>query len=108
MIAPSHGVIWRKDPLQIARSTRNGHAEAGQKRRNHLRHMWEGTWRYGEGYRPGDRGRGCPYKMFHVGMSDRNDVISEIFKTKAVVAGCPTFNQGVLPTMAPILKTSGA
>ena len=37
-------------------------------------------------------------------VSDRNDVITEIFKTKAVIVGSPTFNQGVLPTISPILE----
>jgi flavorubredoxin len=37
-------------------------------------------------------------------VSDRNDVITEVFKAKAVIVGSPTFNQGVLPTLAPILE----
>ena len=36
-------------------------------------------------------------------VSDRNDVITEIFKAKAIIVGSPTFNQGLLPTIAPIL-----
>ena len=42
--------------------------------------------------------------MFHMAVSDRNDVITEVFKAKAVIVGSPTFNQGVLPTIAPILE----
>ena len=37
-------------------------------------------------------------------VSDRNDVITEIFKSKAVLIGSPTLNQGILPTIAPILE----
>jgi len=47
---------------------------------------------------------GVQYKLFHTGVSDRNDVVTEIFKAKAVVVGSPTFNQGVLPTIRPILE----
>ena len=47
---------------------------------------------------------GIQYKIFHIGVSDRNDVVTEIFKAKAVVVGSPTFNQGVLPTITPILE----
>ena len=36
--------------------------------------------------------------------ADRNDVVTEIFKTRAVIIGSPTFNQGLLPTMTPILE----
>jgi flavorubredoxin len=37
-------------------------------------------------------------------VSDRNDVVTEIFKAKAIIVGSPTFNQGLLPTMTPILE----
>jgi flavorubredoxin len=47
---------------------------------------------------------GVPYKAFHAAVSDRNDVITEVFKAKAIIVGSPTFNQGVLPTIAPILE----
>jgi len=47
---------------------------------------------------------GVPHKLFHMAVSDRNDVITEVFKAKAVIVGSPTFNQGVLPTLAPILE----
>lgn len=42
--------------------------------------------------------------MFHMAVSDKNDVITEIFKAKALVIGSPTFNQGLLPTITPILE----
>ena len=47
---------------------------------------------------------GVTYKLFHMAVTDRNDVITEIFKAKAIVIGSPTFNQGLLPTIAPILE----
>jgi flavorubredoxin len=45
-----------------------------------------------------------PYKVFYMPTADRNDVVTEIFKTKAVIIGSPTFNQGLLPTITPILE----
>jgi flavorubredoxin len=47
---------------------------------------------------------GIPYKAFYMATTDRNDVITEIFKAKAIIIGSPTFNQGILPTIAPILE----
>ena len=47
---------------------------------------------------------GVPYKMFHVAVSDRNDVTTEVFKAKAIIVGSPAFNQGVLPTVSPIFE----
>ncbi len=36
--------------------------------------------------------------------SDRNDVLTEIFKARAVILGSPTLNQGVLPSITPIIE----
>jgi len=44
------------------------------------------------------------YKIFHMAVSDRNDVLAEVFKTKAIVVGSPALNNGVLPTLTPILE----
>ena len=45
-----------------------------------------------------------PYKIFHMAVSDRNDVVAEVFKARAIIVGSPTFNQGILPTISPILE----
>ncbi len=47
---------------------------------------------------------GVPSRVFHIPTSDRNDVITEIFKAGAVVVGSSTINNSVLPTIAPILE----
>ena len=45
-----------------------------------------------------------PYKLFHMATTDRNDVLTEVFKAHAVVVGSPTLNGGLLPTITPILE----
>jgi anaerobic nitric oxide reductase flavorubredoxin len=52
----------------------------------------------------GLREAGVPYKLFHMAVSDRNDVIAEIFRAKAVCIGSPTLNNGLLPSISPILE----
>jgi flavorubredoxin len=105
MIAPSHGVIWRKDPLQIVKKYQEWAAQQPEKSAVILYDtMWEGTRQMAEAIGQGLAAEGVPYKAFHVAVSDRNDVITEIFKAKAVIVGSPTFNQGILPTMSPILE----
>lgn len=37
-------------------------------------------------------------------MCDRNDVITEIFKAKGILIGSPTLNNGLLPSIMPILE----
>ena len=43
-------------------------------------------------------------KIYNVAVTDRNDLITEVLKTKAVIGGGPTFNNGLLPTIRPILE----
>jgi anaerobic nitric oxide reductase flavorubredoxin len=105
MIAPSHGVIWRKDPLQIVKKYQQWAAQEPEKSAVILYDtMWDGTRLMAEAIGQGLAAEGVPYQVFHMALSDRNDVITEVFKAKAVIVGSPTFNQGVLPTISPILE----
>ncbi len=105
MIAPSHGVIWRQDPLQIAKKYQEWASQRPEKTAMVLYDtMWEGTRRMAEAVGEGLAAEGVAHKLFHMAVSDRNDVITEIFKSKAIVVGSPTVNQGILPTISPILE----
>ena len=105
MIAPSHGVIWRQDPLQIVKKYQEWASQRPEKTAMVLYDtMWEGTRRMAEAVGEGLAAEGVAYKLFHMAVSDRNDVITEIFKSKAIVVGSPTVNQGILPTISPILE----
>jgi flavorubredoxin len=43
-------------------------------------------------------------KVFNCARSDKNDVITEIFKSKAILFGSPTINQGILTATAGMLE----
>jgi anaerobic nitric oxide reductase flavorubredoxin len=105
MIAPSHGVIWRHEPLQIVKKYQEWAAQSPQNTAVILfDSMWDATRRMAEAVGQGLAAAGVPYKAFYMPTADRNDVITEIFRAKAAVIGSPTFNGGVLPTLAPILE----
>jgi anaerobic nitric oxide reductase flavorubredoxin len=105
IIAPSHGVIWRKDPLQIVKKYQEWAGQRPEQTAVVLYDtMWEGTRQMAEAIGDGLAAEGIVHKLFHMAVSDRNDVITEIFKTKAVIIGSPTLNLGILPTIAPILE----
>jgi flavorubredoxin len=105
LIAPSHGVLWRKDPLQIVRRYKEWAAQVPEKRAVVLYDtMWDGTRRMAEAIGRGLAAEGVDHKLFHMAVSDRNDVVTEVFRSRAVVVGSPTVNGGVLPTLAPILE----
>jgi|TARA_B100001964_G_C14155222_1_gene563953 flavorubredoxin len=35
-------------------------------------------------------------KLFNLSQTDKNDVITEVFKSKAILVGSPTINRGIL------------
>ncbi len=43
-------------------------------------------------------------KLFNVGRSDKNDVLTEVFKSKAFLVGSSTINRGILSGAASILE----
>jgi flavorubredoxin len=105
MIAPSHGVIWRDNPLQIVEKYREWAAQKPERRAVILYDtMWNGTRRMAEAIGDGLADAGVPYTIVHVGITDRNDALVEVFKARTIVVGSPTINNQVLPTIMPILQ----
>ncbi len=105
IIAPSHGIIWRKDPLQIV----NKYYEwASGKNDGSVAiiydTMWHATEKMAQAISEGLEKEGVKFKMFNMAVSDRNDVLTEIFKAKGVLIGSPALNNGLLPTIKPILE----
>ena len=43
-------------------------------------------------------------KLYNLAKSDKNDVITEIFKSKAILVGSPTINRGILTAVASLLE----
>lgn len=105
MIAPSHGVIWRDEPLQIVEAYRKWAEQVPQNRAVILYDtMWQATRKMAEAIGDGLRELGVDFKLFHVAVADRNDIITEIFQAKAIIIGSPTLNNGVLAMLTPILE----
>lgn len=105
IIAPSHGVIWRDNPLQIVQLYKQWAEQKPQQKAVVLYDtMWHATEKMAKAIGDGLAEKGVEHKLFYMGLSDRNDVITEIFKSKAVIIGSPTLNKGLLPTITPILE----
>ena len=105
IIAPSHGIIWRKDPLQIV----SQYYEWAQGKNDGsvviiYDTMWKGTEKMAQAMAKGLEKEGVKYKIFNMAICDRNDVLTEIFKAKGILIGSPTMNNGLLPTIMPILE----
>jgi flavorubredoxin len=107
MICPSHGIMWRKDPLQIV----NKYAQwANNYQENQITiiydSMWTGTRRMAEAIAEGVKSAdsSTAVKLFQCARSDKADIITEIFKSKAIIVGSPTVNRGILSAVGGILE----
>jgi len=97
-------VIWRKDPLQIVTKYQEWAAQKPEPRAVILYDsMWNATRRMADAIGDGLADVGVDHKMFHMAVTDRNDVLVEVFKSRTVLLGSPTFNGGLLPSIWPII-----
>ena len=107
VICTSHGVIWRKDPLQIV----NKYIEwANDYQENQITiiydTMWDSTRKMAEAIAEGIKltDDKVAVKLFNCARSDKNDIIAEVFKSKAILVGSPTINKGILSAVAGLLE----
>ena len=107
MICTSHGVIWRDDPLQIV----NKYAEwADDYQENQITIIYDSMWNstrnmaeaIAEGIRSADEE--VAVKLFNSARRDKNDIITEVFKAKAILVGSSTINRGILSSIAGLLE----
>lgn len=105
MIAPSHGVIWRKDPMKIV----DKYYEWAQGKSNKsavviYNSMWGATHKMAEFIGKGLGEGGIEYKIFNTSTSDKNDILTEVFKSKGVILGSSTVNNGLLTSLMPVIE----
>ena len=103
MIAPSHGAIWREDPLQIVRQYAQW-ADAYQENQVTIAYdtMWEGTAKIAHAIAE-EIQRQSPdtvVKVFNIAKADKNEVMTEVFKSKAIAVGSPTVCNSYLSSVA--------
>lgn len=104
IIAPSHGVIWRDDPLQIVKQYQEWARQEPEPRAVILYDtMWNGTRRMAEAIGDGLADAGVDHKIIHAATTDRNDALVDVFRARSIIVGSPTINNGILPTITPIL-----
>jgi len=107
IICPSHGIIWRDDPIQIV----NKYLEwANEYKENQITivydSMWNATRRMAESIVEGitSTNKEIAVKLINSAKSDKNDIVVEAFKSKIVLMGSSTINNGVLSSTASILE----
>jgi len=103
-IAPSHGVIWRKDIGDIlAAYSRWVAGESNPRAVIAYDSMWKSTQMMAYAIAEGVGSVGAEARVFNLTGTHRSDVITEILETRAVLVGSPTLNNHVYPTVAGFL-----
>ncbi len=107
IIAPSHGAIWREDPIQIIEKYEewaNFYSE------NQITivydTMWNGTKKIAH-FIASQIGLKYPessVKLFNISKTDKNSIMVEIFKSRAIIVGSPTVNNSILSSVAGFLE----
>lgn len=107
MICPSHGLIWRKNPEQIIEKYL---LWADNYKENQITiiydTMWNSTRKMAEAIAYGIQSvdKDVTVKIMNTAKDDKTDVLTEVFKSKAILVGSPTVNNGYLYSIAGILE----
>jgi len=107
MICTSHGIIWRDNPAQIVEKYLEW-ADNYQEDQITILYdtMWDSTRIMAEQIAAGIREADdkVTVKLINLAKTDKNDAITEIFKSKAILLGSSTINNGILVHVAALLE----
>jgi flavorubredoxin len=107
VICASHCIIWRDKPEQIVE---NYLKWANKYKENQITiiydTMWNGTRVMAKKLAGGisKMDKEVNVKILNIAKTDKNDIITEIFKSKAILVGSPTINRGILVSVAGLLE----
>ena len=105
MIAPSHGIIWRKDPVKIINAYLSwAKNEAKKKVVIIYESMWGATEKMARKMVEGISDSGVTVKLFDIASADKTEVVKEMLDAKGYLFGSSTHDNDMLPTMAGFLE----
>lgn len=105
MIAPSHGIIWRKEPTKIINAYMHwSKNETSPKAVVMYETMWGATENMARKIVEGITDAGISVKLFDVATSDRSEIIKEMLEAKGFIFGSSTHDNDMLPNMAGFLE----
>lgn len=103
MIAPGHGVIWRENPMQIVKAYAdwaNNYSEDFAVIIYDT--MYDATKKMAQSIEAGLRSKGIKVKLYNSSVSDTSDLLTEVFKAKAVAVGSCTVNNNALTSIVAV------
>ncbi len=102
IIAPSHGAIWRDNPLAIVEKYYEWSKDYQEDQITIAYDtMWEGTMQLAHtiGSEISRISPDTKVKIFNISKTNKNDIMTEIFKSKAIAVGSPTVGQNILSSV---------
>ncbi len=107
MICTSHGIIWKENPAQIITKYLEW---ADSYKENQITiiydTMWNATRKMAEAITRGilKIDKEVTIKLMNAAIEDKNDIVTQIFKSKAILVGSPTVNNRYLHSLGGILE----
>ncbi len=103
IIATSHGIIWRDNPTQIVEAYYKWSQNYQEDQVTVIYDtMWEGTEKLAHRIvrelsllSPDTK-----VKLYNISKTDKNDIMTQVFKSKAIAVGSPTVHQGILSSVS--------
>lgn len=102
IIAPSHGSVWRDKPLQIIEKYYEW-SQNYQENQITIAYdtMWDGTMQLAHqiGSEIARISPDTKVKIFNISKTNKNDITTEVFKSKAIAVGSPTVGMNILSSV---------
>ncbi|MFP3867188.1 MAG: FprA family A-type flavoprotein [Desulfobacteraceae bacterium] len=104
MIAPDHGLIWRRHPAKIVEAYENWAQQKPQAQALIIYDtMWHSTEAMAHAVADGLLQEGIPVQVFDLQVNHRSEVMSAVLDAGALIFGSSTLNNNILPRMADML-----
>jgi flavorubredoxin len=106
-ICTSHGIVWRENPLQIVTKYAEWAADYQENQITIIYDtMYDGTRLIAEKILEGIvlADKNINVKLYNAATNDKNNIVTEIFKSKAILIGSPTVNNGIMFSIAGLLE----
>ncbi len=104
MIAPSHGIIWRSMIPDILKEYGKWSCNETEKRALIIYDsMWGSTERIAFAFMEGLREQGIRINLRNLKTNHISDILTDLLTSRLILIGCPTLNNGMLPSMGAFL-----
>jgi len=104
MIAPDHGLIWRKNPGQIIAAYDSWSKQMPKQKALVIYDtMWHSTETMAKAIADGLVESGISTQLLDLRVNHRSDVVTQLLDAKAVILGSSTLNNNMLPRMADMI-----